>query len=191
MLKDSAVYSKIILSVVPGIAVCTTALSALIFGVISFVSVTVSWILVYLLKGFLNKKTVPFVCVVISLGVIGILTMVASLFFKAELEGVSHYLPLLAVTTALLLPQENMFASLKTAFTNSLVQGASGSAFLFVSVVLKEVLGKGSIFGFDIYTKIFPAAEFFATAAGGLLIAAGLTVVYNLIVKYSEKRGAK
>lgn len=191
MLKNKEVFYKIVLSVIPGVAVCATALSSVVFGAISFVTVVVSWLLVCLIKNFLTEKTLPFAAAVISLGITGVLTMVASLFFKSYLEDVAYYLPLLAVTTTLLISKENVFGTIKNTLVTSLWSGGVGAVFLIITGILKEFLGNGSLFGFDIYTKIFSPAEFFKSSAGGLLIAAGLTVVYNLIVKGSEKRGAE
>ena len=49
----------------------------------------------------------------------------------------------------------------------------------------------GSLFGFNVYTKLFAPIEFFKNPAGSLLICAGLAIIYNLAVKYLEKRAAK
>ncbi len=191
MLKDRQVYYKIILSVVPFAAVCSTALSSLIAAAISLITVVSAWALLPLFKQLLTEKTAPFVRIVIALGIIGTLTLIFTVFFKDATQSISLYLPLIALTTVMLCPtNENIEATPLGALKLGVMLGGFGSAFLFTVGVLKELLGMGSLFGFDIYTKFFAPIEFFKTPGGALLICATLTIVYNLAVKYLGKRRA-
>ena len=191
MLKDRQVYYKIILSVVPLTAVCNTALSSLIVAVISLITVASVWVLLPLLGRFLTEKTAPFVRIIIALGVIGTLTLISTVLFKDATQSIALYLPLIALTTVMLHPiNENTKALPLDALKLGATLGGFGSAFLFLVGVLKELLGMGSLFGLDIYTKLFAPIEFFKTPGGALLICAVLTIAYNLAVKYLGKRGA-
>lgn len=192
ILKDKTVYNKIILSVVPFTALCSTALSALIAGVTVIFAVSLSWVAVSALKQFLTSKTAAFVRIVIAVGVVGITTMFFSIMFKDVIESISVYLPLISITTAVLVGSDDILSEnpLNVLLFGAVISSAA-AAFLFAVGLLKEFLGMGSIFGLDIYTKIFSPMEFFKTPAGALLICAVLTVFYNAIVKLSEKRGAK
>ena len=191
MLKDRQVYYKIILSVVPLTAVCSTALSSLIAAVISLITVALVWVLLPLLSRFLTEKTAPFVRIIIALGVIGTLTLISTVLFKDATQSIALYLPLIALTTVMLHPiNENTKALPLDALKLGATHGGFGSAFLFLVGVLKELLGMGSLFGLDIYTKLFAPIEFFKTPGGALLICAALTIAYNLAVKYLGKRGA-
>lgn len=192
MLKDSKVTGKIILSVVPLTAVCGTALSSVIAAIILLITVASTWALLPLIKQFLSEKTAPFVRIIIALGVIGTLTMVSTVFFKEATNSIAVYLPLIAITVIMLSAiNENIESTPIQALKLGATLGGFGSVFLFAVGVLKEFLGMGSLFGFNVYTKLFAPIEFFKNPAGSLLICAGLAIIYNLAVKYLEKRAAK
>ena len=192
MLKDSKVTGKIILSVVPLTAVCGTALSSVIAAIILLITVASTWALLPLIKQFLSEKTAPFVRIIIALGVIGTLTMVSTVFFKEATNSIAVYLPLIAITVIMLSTiNENIESTPIQALKLGATLGGLGSVFLFAVGVLKEFLGMGSLFGFNVYTKLFAPIEFFKNPAGSLLICAGLAIIYNLAVKYLEKRAAK
>ena len=192
MLKDSKVTGKIILSVVPLTAVCGTALSSVIAAIILLITVALTWALLPLIKQFLSEKTAPFVRIIIALGVIGTLTMVSTVFFKEATNSIAVYLPLIAITVIMLSAiNENIESTPIQALKLGATLGGWGSVFLFAVGVLKEFLGMGSLFGFNVYTKLFAPIEFFKNPAGSLLICAGLAIIYNLTVKYLEKRAAK
>ncbi len=192
ILKDKNVYNKIILSIVPLTALCSTALSALISGITIIFAVSLSWTAESALKQFLTSKTAPFVRIVIAVGVVGILTMLFSLVFKDAVGSISVYLPLISVTVALLVGSDDVLGEKPlNVLAFGAVISATAAGFLFVIGLLKEFLGTGSVFRLDVYTSLFAPMEFFKTPAGALLICAALTVLYNILVKLSEKRGAK
>ena len=192
MLKDKETYSKIILYSLPLTVVATTAYTSLLICVISLLAVVVSTLFICMLKTFLTEKTVLFAKVIISLGVVGALTMTATVFFKEITDSVSLYLPLISLTTVLLLSgQETIEATTVNALKISGVEGGISSGFLFAVGILREFLGFGSLFGIDIYTKVFSPMELFKNPAGALFIAAMLALVYNILVSRIGKRGAK
>lgn len=192
ILKDKTVYNKIILSVIPLTAICSTALSSLIAGITVIFAVSLSWVVVSALKQFLTSKTAAFARIVIAVGLVGIATMLFSIIFKDIIESIGIYLPLISITTAVLVSVDDIMVEkpLNVLLFGSVISSVA-AGFLFMVGFLKEFLGMGSIFGLDIYTKIFTPVEFFKTPAGALLIGAALTVLYNTLVKFTEKRGAK
>lgn len=189
VLKTKSTYSRMILSAIPLVAVCSTAANALIAAVISLVAVLLAGICISALKPFLNDKTAPFAQIIIAVGVIGILSMVGSLFAKELISDMSAYLPLIAVTTVLLLNAD--FALNNTVVTTLIgggIIGGASSLFIICCGILREILGRGSLFGIELYTPWFSPIEFFATPAGGLFTAAVLAIVYNLLVGKLKNR---
>ncbi len=192
ILKDKNVYNKIILSIVPLTALCSTALSAFIAGITIIFAVSISWMAVSALKQFLTSKTAPFVRIVIAVGIVGILTMLCSLIFKDAVSSIGIGITLISVTTVLLVSTDDVLSEKPfSVLKYGAIISTSAAGFLFVIGFLKEFLGMGSVFGFDIYTSFLSPIEFFKTPAGALLFCAALTVLYNILVKLSEKRGAK
>ena len=192
VLKIRATYDRMILAAIPLMTVCTTAASALLASVISFVTVLAAGVCISALKPWLSHKTAPLAQIIIAVGLVGARSMVISVFAKDIIKEIAVYLPLIAVTTALLI---NCDYALNNRITSTLlygcVIGGANSLFLLTGGIVREILGKGSLFGFNIYTDLFSPAEFFATPAGGLLTAALLTVIYNLLVKAASSRKEK
>ena len=192
LLKDKETYSKIILCSLPLTVVATTAYTSILVAVISFLVVIISTLLVCLLKSFLTEKTALLAKVVISIGVVGVLTMTASVFYKELTDSVSPYLPLISLTTFLILSgKDTIEATPANALKASVVMGGVSSGFLFVVGILREFLGMGSLFGIDIYTKVFAPMELFKNPVGALFIAAMLVLLYNILVSLTGKRGTK
>ena len=192
MLQDKNTYNKIIIKTLPLTLVATTAYAAVLVGVISLVAVCLSTVAVCLLKPLLNVKTADFAKIIISVGIVGALTMIASVYIKELSDSVSLYLPLISLTTVLLVSgEETIQNTVSITFKYSFVIGAVSTGFLFVVGILRELLGLGSFFGLDVYTKVFAPMEFFKNPAGALFICAILTIIYNLFVSAAKKRGAK
>lgn len=169
--------------------ISATALSSLFVGVVSLIAVCLSSLAVCLLKPFLNEKTAPFAKIVIAIGVVGVLTMCASLFMKKTVDSVSLFLPLVSVTTVLLTDTKQILDSsiLDTLKSSALIGGLAADLLLTVGI-FRELLGLGSFFGLDVYTKFFAPMTFFTKPAGALLLAGLLAIGYNLIASYIEKR---
>ena len=123
---------------------------------------------------------------------VGILTMLASLFMKSTVDNAAVFLPLISVTTVLLTDTKQILKSdLVSTLKESALLGGLSADFLFTVGLLREFFGAGTFFGLDVYTKLFTPAEFFLKPAGALIIVAVLAICYNLIASYVEKRCAK
>lgn len=191
ILKDKTVYSKMILATIPLTAVCTTAFSSLLSAFAMILTVVLSALCVNLLKAFLNPKTAKFTHIIIAVGIVGIFTAIINIFAKDTISDIGFYLPLLAVTATVLADSDfALDSNLTTTVAGGAVTSGASGIFLLVCGIIREVLGMGSFFGVDLYTKWFSPLDFFKTPAGGLLTAAVLTVVYNLLVIKTGKKEA-
>ncbi len=188
ILKDKRIYTGIILSALPLTAVCTTAISALIAAVISLISVLSTGLVISALKKFITDKTAPFAQLVISAGFVGILSAVFSLFAQKQIGALGIYIPLITLSTSLLLNCDYTLNNgiKKTALQGAVTVGAS-SLIIILCGILREFLGLGALFSIDIYTKHITPITFFTTPAGGLLTLALLSVAYALIIGKEDK----
>ena len=98
LLKDKTTYSKVIIKTLPLVIISATAISSLTAGIISLIAVCLSAVAVTLLKPFLNERTAPFAKIIISIGVVGSLTMLCSLFMKEIIDDMAVYLPLISLS---------------------------------------------------------------------------------------------
>lgn len=184
ILKSKSVYTNIVLAAVPLAAVCNTALSSLLAAVISLASVITTGVIVSALKNLLTEKIAPFAQLIISAGIVGILSALISLFAKEQISSLGIYIPLITLNTALLLNFDFALESgIKDTLLRGLVTAGAGSALILVSGIIRELLGCGSLFGFDLYSKVITPIDFFKTSAGGLFTLAILSIVYALLVK--------
>lgn len=189
ILKDKNTYSKIIIKTLPLTLVSVSALTGLYVGIVSLLAVCLSSVAVCLLKPFISGKYAAVAKIIISVGVVGILTMTASLFMKKTVDSVALYLPLISLTTVLLVDtQEILNYSPVKALKVSAIVGGLGADLLLTVGFLRELLGLGSFFGLDVYTKLFSPITFFATPAGALLLLGLLAIGYNLLASAIEKR---
>ena len=189
ILKDKNTYSKIIIKALPLALVSVSAFTGLYVGIVSLLAVCLSSVAVCLLKPFISGKYAAIAKIIISVGVVGILTMTASLFMKKTVDSVALYLPLISLTTVLLIDtNEVLNASPLQALKNSALIGGLGADLLLTVGFLRELLGLGSFFGLDVYTKLFSPVTFFTTPAGALLLLGLLAIGYNLLATAIEKR---
>lgn len=189
ILEDKNTYSKIIIKTLPLALVSVSALTGLYVGIVSLLAVCLSSVAVCFLKPFISGKYAAVAKIIISVGVVGILTMTASLFMKKTVDSVALYLPLISLTTVLLVDtQEILSFSPLNALKNSALIGGLGADLLLTVGFLRELLGLGSFFGLDVYTKLFSPITFFATPAGALLLLGLLAIGYNLLATAIEKR---
>ena len=155
----------------------------------SLLAVCLSSVAVCLLKPFISGKYAAVAKIIISVGVVGILTMTASLFMKKTVDSVALYLPLISLTTVLLVDTQEIlnYSPVKALKVSALIGGLGADLLLTVGF-LRELLGLGSFFGLDVYTKLFSPITFFATPAGALLLLGLLAIGYNLLASAIEKR---
>ncbi len=185
VLFDRKVYYPLFIAAVPLLATVCGTLTAVAAALASVITVTLSALIISALKGFLNKTTAPFAQLVISVGIVGILTVPLALILPDEVEALGIYLPLLAVIAPIITDYDPCLeSSAGKAALGALIPAAGHGVLIIICGIIREVIGLGSILGFDLYTKWLAPVAFFATPAGGLLVLGLLLIAYNVIVKH-------
>jgi len=161
---------KLALSLCPSIAVTNNLRNGVLMGMaVLFVQVMVN-ITVSLLRHFIHPRIrLPVFMLIIS-GWVTVTDMTMAAFFREAYKEMGLYIQLI-VAFASILARAEMFAS-KNKVTPSLFDGVGmGLGFLFALSVIsffREILGKGSLWGFPIIDAkpllimILPAGGFFA-----------------------------
>lgn len=189
ILRDKTLYNKMIVAAIPLSAVCCTAFTALLSAAAMVATVVLSALLINLLKNFLNKKIARFAHIIIAVGIAGVSALLLKIIAEETIVSIGFYLPLLAVTSTILADSDfAMENEITTTVAGGAVTSCTSGLFLLTCGIIREVMGIGSVFGMDIYTKWFSPMAFFATPAGGLLTAAILTVIYNFLVLKTGKK---
>lgn len=192
VLKDKKTYCKMVVSLIPLVAVCSAGFEAVTAAVILVLAQLICCMAVFLLKGLLNEKTSRFAALIIAVGAVGMLSMAASIFALDYIENLGVYVPLISISAVLLLDFDKMTAStFGKAVSDTAVLSVSAAFFLISCGILRELFGLGSLFGFDIYSEYITPISFLAKPAGGFLVAAIFVMVYNLIIKADKKEVAE
>lgn len=189
ILKNKKLYGRMVLSILPLLAVCGSLLDSLVAAAILVLTVVISAVALYLLRNLLNEKTSGFALLVISIGATGILSMIAELFASKQIVNLGIYIPLISLSVVFMLDlREVLSQPLKVSITKPLVLAFAATDFLIVSGALREFFGNGSILGFDVYSKYITPIGFLTTPAGGLFTAAVLVMIYNIVVGKEDAR---
>jgi electron transport complex protein RnfE len=189
IIKENTIF-KLALSLCPAIAVTSGLRNGVLMGVaVLFVQVMVN-ITISLMKNFIHPRIrLPIFMLVIS-GWVTVADMSMAAFARDAYKQMGLYIQLI-VAFASILARAEMFAS-KNKIAPSLFDGIGmGLGFLFALTVIsffRELLGKGSLWGFPIVEAkpllimILPAGGFFAV---GILMA-----FFNWIdARYLKKSG--
>ncbi len=192
ILKDRQLFENWLLAVLPLLAVSSTLKTGLILSAIVVLALVLSSFGIFALRSFLTEETAPFARLIIAVGVVGISAALLRTAFNEDITGLGIYVSVAAISVVLMLRSDYIIQTdiygLVFGIMFSVIVGVG---FLIVSSLIREFLGYGSIFGFDIYTKFLDPVSFFATPAGGLLTAAVFAIVYGAFIAKPKGRRSR
>ena len=168
VLKENPVF-VLALGTCPTLAVTTSLSNALGMGIAAAAVLICSNTVISVLKKLIpDSIRIPF-CIVIIAGFVTAVEMLMQAYFPALYESLGIYIPLIVVN-CIILGKAEMFA-LKNSVSDSFTDGVfSGLGFIIALALMgavREILGSGSILGYDIGT---PGIKMFAEVPGGFLV---------------------
>lgn len=183
---------RLVLGTCPTLAVTSSALNGLGMGAAATFVLVCSNIAISLLRKFIpDQVRIPAFIVVICTFV----TMVQLLmqaFLPSLYESLGIFIPLIVVN-CIILARAEAFASknppLASAF-DGLGMGIGFTLALTLIGSIRELIGGGSIFGFNVLGASYEPMLLIVLASGGFLTFGLLLGVFNLIVKKIEKKNA-
>ena len=183
---------RLVLGTCPTLAVTSSALNGLGMGAAATFVLVCSNIAISLLRKFIpDQVRIPAFIVVICTFV----TMVQLLmqaFLPSLYESLGIFIPLIVVN-CIILARAEAFASknppLASAF-DGLGMGIGFTLALTLIGTIRELIGSGSIFGFNVLGASYEPMLLIVLASGGFLTFGLLLGVFNLIVKKIEKKNA-
>ena len=181
---------RLVLGTCPTLAVTSSALNGLGMGAAATFVLVCSNIAISLLRKFIpDQVRIPAFIVVICTFV----TMVQLLmqaFLPSLYESLGIFIPLIVVN-CIILARAEAFASknppLASAF-DGLGMGIGFTLALTLIGTIRELIGGGSIFGFNVLGASYEPMLLIVLASGGFLTFGLLLGGFNLIVKKMEKR---
>ncbi len=182
ILRQPSIYYRVVLASLPLLAAANDSAAATLLGITLFVSAVVSACVINLISPLLTEKTAPFARLVISVGVSGIFAALVSILFYQLVSSLTVYIALCAVLACFTTQaDQHLNTKFLSSLSSSAIVGAACTVFVIAGGIIREFLGSASVFGLDIYSKIFTPAAFFTTPAGGLLVAAVFALIYKLL----------
>ncbi len=191
MKRYDYVYNPVVyfgVGLLPLLYLCTSAMSALRFGLVLVIAMALSLSVVILFKPMIYENVRIPCFVLIVVGVEYFVDSVVSEFWINEYSGVSDSIYYLFVATVIIFMLEFTFKekSVKKSYLNCVNIGFEYYLMIFVVGMAREILGFGTLFG-DQFMG-FTGSVFFASFAGALLIIICYGACYVAVVKNIKKR---
>ena len=188
LIKENPVL-RLVLGTCPTLAVTTAAFNGIGMGLAATAVLLGSNVVISLLRNFIPKQVrIPAYITVIA-GFVTAVQMVIKAFAPAIDKSLGIFLPLIVVN-CIILGRAEMFASKHTPLESALDaigMGAGFTAVLFIMGSIREILGGGTFFGYQLFAES-SAVGFFKVAPGGFLIFGILMAVANY---FSAKKTGK
>lgn len=181
------------LSLCPALAVTSTALNALTMGLSVLFVITTNNCIVSLTRKVVNPKVRVPVYITSIATIVTLVQLLLQAFAPLLYKALGIYLALIVVF-AIILARAEVFAAknpIIPSFFDGLGMG-SGFALAMVSVgIVRELLGMGSIFGFQILGSWYNPALIMILPAGGFILIGYMVAGYKIMLDNMAKRQAE
>lgn len=191
MKRFDYIYNPVVyfgIGLLPLLYLCTSAISALRFGLVLVIAMVLSLSVVWLFKPMIYENVRIPCFVLIVVGVEYFVDSVVSEFWVNEYSGVADSIYYLFVATIIIFMLEFTFKEKNTqkAYINCVNIGLEYYLMIAVVSVVREILGFGTLFGSPFMG--FDGSEFFASLTGAMLIVICYCALYTKIVKEIKRR---
>lgn len=190
LLKENPTF-VLMLGMCPTLAVTTSAINGLGMGLTTMVVLTLSNVIISLLRHVIpDKVRIPAFIVVIA-SFVTLVQMILQAYLPFLYDALGIYIPLIVVN-CIILGRAESYAS-KNPVLPSLFDGIGmGLGFSFALTCIgavRELLGSGAVFGMHVMPDAFVPFSIFVMAPGAFFVLACLTALQNKIKAIGESRG--
>ena len=181
----------LMLGMCPTLAVTTSAMNGLGMGLTTTVVLTLSNIIISLLKNIIpDKVRIPAFIVVIA-SFVTIVELLLEGFLPSLYDALGIYIPLIVVN-CIILGRAESYASKNPVFPSlfdGLGMGLGFSMALTIIGAIREVLGAGEVFGYRVMPASYIPVSIFVLAPGAFFVLAVLTAIQNYAKIKGEEKG--
>ena len=175
----------------PTLAISTSLINAIGIGLSVTLVLIGSNVVISLLRKIIPNKIRIAAYVVIIAGFVTTIDMLFQAYLPALSASLGLYLPLIAVNCIILVRAENFESenkSLPTALDGLLMGTGFTGALMTISLV-REILGAGTLFGFELFGGNVPMSVLALPAGGFLTLGCIIALVQYLRVRNDKKGG--
>ena len=187
--KENPVFVQV-LGMCPTLAVTTKAIFGLSMGLATTFVIVSTSIIVSLFKKLIPNE----VRIAVFTIIIATFVTIADLFLKAEFHQISKalgpYVPLIVVN-CIILGRQEAFASknnIPRSFLDALGMGVGFTLALIILGSIRELLGSGSVFGFEVMSATTPKMVIMMLPPGAFITLGVLVGLFNLIKGKIKKK---
>ena len=181
----------LMLGMCPTLAVTTSAMNGLGMGLTTTVVLALSNVMISALRKVIPEKVRIPAFIVIIASFVTIVELLLEGFLPSLYDALGIYIPLIVVN-CIILGRAESYAS-KNPMIPSLFDGLGmGLGFTMALTIIgaiREVLGAGEVFGYQVMPNGYVPVSIFVLAPGAFFVLAALTAIQNYIKIRGEKKG--
>lgn len=181
----------LLLGMCPTLAVTTSAINGLGMGLTTLVVLTLSNLIISLLRKVIpDKIRIPAFIVIIA-SFVTIVELLLKAYIPSLYEALGIYIPLIVVNCIILGRAEAYAYSngVVASLFDGLGMGMGFTLALTLIGAFRELLGTGRIFDLSVMPSSFVPASIFVMAPGAFFVLAALTAIQNFIKDVGTKKG--
>ena len=189
IIKDGIIFKNPtfiqLLGMCPTLAVTTSVINGVGMGLSATFVLVFSNLFISLLRKFIPAKIRIASYIVIIAGFVTVVEMVMKAYMQSLSESLGLFIPLIVVNCIILARAES-FASKNEPIASALDGLASGLGFTFALTVIsavRELLGNGTLLGYNIMGEAFSPALLIILPAGGFLVLGFLIALVQYIMQ--------
>ena len=181
----------LMLGMCPTLAVTTSAINGLGMGLTTTVVLALSNVFISLLRNIIpDKVRIPAFIVIIA-SFVTMMQLILQGFIPSLYDSLGIYIPLIVVN-CIILGRAESFASknkVVVSFFDGLGMGLGFSVALTMIGAVREILGAGTLFNFNVMPESYIPCSIFIMAPGAFFVLAALTAIQNYVKISGAKKG--
>ena len=192
IIKENPTF-VLMLGMCPTLAITTSATNGIGMGLTTTVILAASNLMISLLRNFIPDRVRMPAFIVVVASFVTVVQLLLQGFIPSLYDSLGIYIPLIVVN-CIILGRAEAYAS-KNPVLPSVFDGIGmGLGFtlgLTCIGIVRELIGSGKLFGFQVMPDIYEPVTIFILAPGAFLVLAFLVATRNKIMKKLEAKGKK
>ena len=191
---DGIVYKNPIivqlLGMCSALAVSTSVINGLGMGVSVTAVLVCSNVIISLLRNVIPNQIRIASYIVVIAGLVTVVDMVLKAYIPSLSASLGLFIPLIVVNCKILARAES-FASKNPVLASAadgLAMGIGYTAAMVVVSAIREIIGNGTILGFDIFGGNYSPALLIILPPGGFLVLGGVIALFQYVRSKTEKK---
>lgn len=190
IIKENPTF-VLVLGMCPTLAVTTAAINGIGMGLTTTVVLMMSNLFISLLRNIIPDKVRMPAYIVIVASFVTVVQLLLEGFIPSLYDSLGIYIPLIVVN-CIILGRAESYAS-KNPVLPSVFDGIGMGLGFTVGLtsigIVRELIGSGKIFNFQVLPDTYEPITIFILAPGAFFVLAGLTALQNKIKNRAQKKG--